>query len=548
MSLLGQAMSAVRGAWSGAIQGWNERSFNPVEFSGWDTFNARAMRYTWNQHYYNNSVYSSINTGLRTLKEQHKLYRHIRGVRNPAARLVDLYIAKIYGGMLDLETAKSGAVPIQADDAIREAIIPLWKTSNFAANKTVYVRHGAMLGDVFIKLVDIDAQYVAMEFLHPGKVVELKRNARGDIEHAILEYDVEQDTYGVYKTYRYREEITTETFATFKDGKPHDYADTGKVKWDNPYGFVPLVLAQHALTGLDFGMCAFHTSLRKIDELNSQASLLNDQIDKTVNVIHVVTGAKQTATIDMDVDEKDEIPLIYLTNPDAKITPLLANLDIEGTLHNIEAMEMELERDMPELSLHKVRDSSQGMSGISIRLMYSDAISRITQVMSNYDSALCEAQAMAIAMSAYHRYDRYRNFSLEDYRNDNLDHTVKPRTIFDDELAKSQKVQALATVSEQPPAIARLTLLELGYDVDTVEMVIQSLDEHQQNQAVMTARGFAESVFGKDEYGTSNSDDTSRAAEGANGNGNNRQQSAPETQTGAETARRGASEPRRPKA
>lgn len=510
-SVLGRFMSAMNGAWNGAVQGWNEKSLDPVEFSGWDVYAARAFRYSLNAAYYNNTVYSELNAFVQTMKVKRNLYKFIRGVRNPVARLVDLYVAKVYGGALDFEQGIRGAVPLQADDALRQAIIQLWKQSDFATQKTAYVRHGAMLGDVAIKLADEDG-YVCMEFLHPGKVAQIEKDARGEITAAVLEYDVEEDTHGPYKTYRYREEITQEKFATYKDGRLCDFAGTGTPEWDNPYGFVPLAIAQHQTTGLDFGQSAFHTSLRKIDELNDAASLLNDQIRKAVNVVWLFSGV-QKKDVDTTPQTKDSIPILY-GGENARAQALLADLNIDSALRNIESMEAELERDMPELSLHQVRGTS-GISGLALELMYSDAISRITGSMANYDAALCKAQAMGVAMSAYHRYNGFTAFRLDDYRAGNLAHSINARTIFEDTVSKSQRVQALSAVAEQPPTIAKLTLKELGYDDETIVEVLRELNETRLNEAAAAARGFGESLFGTVNDGQTTSPEQRPAAGGA---------------------------------
>lgn len=529
MALLGRVMSALQGAWSGAVAGWQDSGNNAADFSDWDTFPARAQRYVNNTDYYNNRVYDTLASQSGALKTRQSLYRWIRGVHNPVARLVDLYPAKVYGGSLDLETGTTGAIPLVCKPPLAEAIIALWKTSNWGTEKTTFVWRGAMLGDTFIKLVnDASEQYVCMETLHPGKVNEWRKDASGSIIFMAIEYDVYEDTTATNTRYRYREEITPDGFATFKDGKPFAYYEQGAT-WENPYGFVPVVHAQHHNLGLDSGASCFHTSRQKIDELNNAASLLNDQIAKVINPVWFATGG-QRADIDLSQSARDSIPIVY-GKTGATMTALVNNLDIVGARANIDSLIKEVEKDMPELTLYELR--AQGLaSGVAVKRMYEDAVNRIKGASGSYDAALAMAQSMGVAMGAYHRYAGYEGFRLEDFKRGNLYHVIKERSAFDETLDKQARIAALAQVKDQPPALARLTLRELDFDEATIEEVLAEMAEGAAQDAAAAARAFGKSMFGEDENGAQdNPDESTEGAQDTRYTANTRK-----AQTRAETA------------
>lgn len=514
VSIWGRFVSAAQGA----ITGWNADYNNPVDLGQWDTFNARQQRYTTNEAYYNNTVYDTLSTTAGQLKARGELYRFIRGVRNPAARLVDMYTAKIYGGTLDIETADTGAIPLSCDPKLAQAIIALWKASNWGTNKGLYVERGAMLGDTFILLVnDADTQKICMELVDPVKVREIKKDYQGNFTRVVLEYDVVEDTTAQMERYRYKKIIDLETIATFKNDKPYDYerglyAEIGS-KWTNPYGFVPIAQAQHHNRGLDSGACAFQTSIQKIDELNTNAALLNDQIKKAIQTNWAVFGGqapRDGAAVDLTATKKDKGNFIYLAK-EGSIAPLVFPLDITGALANIESLSNELEYDMPELALYKVRAVGLA-SGVAVKRMYDDAVTRINGAGMNYDDALARAQAMGVAMGAYHKYEPYKGFSLEDYAKGNLYHVIKERELFDETLDKQTKLMTLATLKDQPPAVAKLMMREMDYQEDDIDEVVTALEEKEEKDMEAAARGFSKSMFGDDDDGEEETNKASSAS------------------------------------
>lgn len=500
MSFLGRVMSAAQGAWSGAQAGWNSggNTLDAYAPQTWDTYTARAIRYNANMAYYENTIYGVLLSQMNAHKATNSLYKFIRGIRNPVARLVNLQVAKISGGTLDLETGTEGAFPLASmDDTLAHAIIALRKSSNWGMHKTLFVRHGAIFGDIFIKPVnDAVKRQICMEVLHPGKVSSFERNYSGEIEHAVIEYVVAKSATNP-EDYQYKEIITPDTIEYFKDDKSFNYETRtyGNGKQDNPYGFVFLSQAQHSALGSKSGASCFHTFRGKIDEINHLTSMLNDQISKVINPPWIATGVQTGDNFSLGQTARDAVPIIKLSKDTARIQALITELDIEGTLKNIQELNAELEADAPELALHRMREG-QTPSGVAVHMLWGDASDRLQEAANNYDDCLARAQAMGVAMGAYHGYAGYQGFNVTDYEAGLLTHTIKTRSMFDESLDKQSRINVLAMVSSQPTEIQRLMLRELDIDEETIEKVTDETTANEERDMELAARGMSSTLNG----------------------------------------------------
>lgn len=517
-SFWSRALNAARAAWTT----YNARALEPIEEFGWDrwdTYYARLFRYYHYNTYYTNTVYTDLIAYAATHKWQAGLYKHIRGIYNPVARLTDLYVAKVYGGQLDFQGLHKGAIPITvADDQLRTAISQVWKWSNWGQKKSLYVRYGANLGASVIKIVDDrQRQKVRMEVLHPGKIKEVDFDDAGNVKKVVIEYLRQDDETLSYPegtltqplSYTYTEKIDKETFSTFKDGEPFAYYTdaSGKPvdKWDNEYGFVPVVIVPHRDLGLRWGANSYHTILHKIDELNDAASLLNDQVRKAVNLIWYFPGVTAKKDIIVTTDDKDQIPALYGPKDSTNPYPMVFPLNIHDAGENVQSLLEEIERDTPELSLHRVRETGRATAP-GVASVYSDATDRIQEARGNYDDGEVRAHQMAIAIGGEMQYEGFLGYNLKSYDRGDLEHYIGERPVIRDMLAKTDRLTALAAI----PGTDKLQLEELDYDQETIDEVLAVQD--QQTRAA--ARGLADSIFGA---GTNSDTTTQSAQNGANG-------------------------------
>ena len=154
------------------ISAWKDEYNSAGEQFAWDDYEARIKRYENHEHYYANTAYTRLQRYAEAYKARHSLYKNIRSIYNPVKRLVDFYVANVYGGSIDMEGFDSGAIPIVAnDDALIEAIRQTIIWSNWQSKKSLFVRTGAKLGDVFVKCVDdADRRKVRAEIVHPSRI------------------------------------------------------------------------------------------------------------------------------------------------------------------------------------------------------------------------------------------------------------------------------------------------------------------------------------------------------------------------------------------
>src|SRR5690606_27082074 len=120
----------------------------------WDADEARLWREYFMRHCYDNTLYSRQNRYATRMRKQEQLYKLIRPLKNPTKRLVELYVAKTYGGQIDFETGRQGAIPFMGDDALVQACLQALRWSNWQTKKSLYPRYGAMLGNTAIRVVD----------------------------------------------------------------------------------------------------------------------------------------------------------------------------------------------------------------------------------------------------------------------------------------------------------------------------------------------------------------------------------------------------------
>lgn len=489
---------------------FTEEALIPDERWGWGDYPNRAMRYRLYEGLYHNVAYRQIETYSAVMKHDYDLYKHIRGIYNPVYRLVELIVAKTMGGALDWDGLETGALILtRADPALTEAILQVMQWSNWQTRKSLFARQMTTLGDGFLWIDDDPMRgKVRIEPLHAAKLKAATFDGVGNIKAACIEYEREwMPDGGELKNGTYRMDVDKERFATFKDDEPFSWTDTGLAEWPNEYGFVPLAHGPFKDEGLMWGANCFHTALSKIHEINDAASILNDNIRKANNITWYLAGTQAGQTLKFSGNladgttvsdpsaQRDKVNTLHGpagSQPHAMHFPL----DIANTGLNIQNLLMELERDMPELTMQRIRDGNSGLSGVAIRNMYGDAVGRLDEAAGNLDDVLIRALQMAVAMGGYRGYDGFGPFNLESYDRGDLDFNIKERQHFEDKLTPQERLQAMQALPENAELARYILESELEMPADVVDAIINAEAETQERQARAAARGLADRLFG----------------------------------------------------
>jgi len=496
-------LNSLRVGYDAAVMAYRQEDFVPQIDFGWDEYESRLARYHYNSFYVHNNIYAQVNHYSDWYKHKEGLYKHIRGLRNPVSRLVNIEVAKIFGGFINYETFKDGALPIVgADDTLLEGIRTIWQWSNMNDLKRAYPYEGATKGDSAIKIVDDMArQKVYMEVLDPCKVKATEFDHMGNVKEILICY-TKTDEHG--KDYEYSEYIDKEVFKTFYNGEPYPYMEdengNGLPSWPNPYGYVPVEWTQHHNVGMKSGAVSFHNSRTKIDNLNDIVALVHDNIRTNVRTKYAVKGM-QAATnsggtpsaISMSSDARDTVPFLQLS-AEGDIFPIRSELDIMGALAVIESMMREIENDLPQLTLARLQQSGTStMSGTAIENLAADGVDIIQEEQATYIQGLKSATQMALSIAGFRRYPQFRAYNLNSYENGALDFDIRPRPIFQDKLGMKENIELTLQAATNPAS--RLLLLKLGYSEEDIE----ELENKKADESAAAIRGLYEGAFGNAE-------------------------------------------------
>lgn len=389
-------MTASSAGWTAAANAWRGETA--------DTEATRLTRYwtLWG-FYFNDPYDETVNDFAQAYKSNRALYTSIKPLYNPVSRLVEFYVAKIAGGPLALD-GREGALPIvDADPATLEAVLQVWKWSNWGRRKNLWVRYGAALGDAVVKVVeDQKAKEVQLQLHWPGDLVDADFDRHGRVTYAVFEYVAnERNDKGALVEFTYKEVITPEQFTFYKNGEKFDYVNGveggEKAQYANEYGFVPVVVTRHKSVGTDWGACAFHYGLPKIDQLNDLASHLGDQIRKAIHPQWVSFGTRAKGS---ELERSDKI--WHHPKTDGNIMALVEEIDIEAVSKELQERLREIERDFPELKAYEL--SGNQLSGRAIAFLLGDVVDRVVEARGNYYASLVEANRMALRIGGLRSY------------------------------------------------------------------------------------------------------------------------------------------------
>lgn len=431
-----------------------------VGLAGWDDYRARFRRYRLNWSLYENTVYDdAIFEGAAAYRQHHRLHERIRSIYNPAYRDGEFWSGALQGGGLDPAAgdgeAVQSALPILTDNnSIRKPISVLWADSEWEVEKDLYGRYGAVLGDVGLMIDDCaDEEKVRIRVIHPGTLTWVRRDRPcSPVTGYVLEEmrpdpDAKVDrrgyAVGIPVPVRYREEALLDNgrvyYQTLRNGVLHPWGrDDGKGVWDVDLPFVPLVLVQHRRIGRAWGQNCFHAGLSRFREVDQLASVLGEQIRKSLKSPKAIAGAEAK---DLKVpDDPDRMPYVCIP-PGATVHDLMVPIDIASTCEHILAIIRDIEKMFPEIDDN---DSPSGeVSGRAYRESRKKSARGVQSCRAGYDAGLVCAHKYAIAMGGARGYRGYEGFSLASLDDGSLDHRIGQRSVYDVDPADELELEGL---------------------------------------------------------------------------------------------------------
>lgn len=487
MSILGRLMHSVRLGVSSAIAVWREQAFTPLD-EDWNSWQDRSTRYQNGIVMYSNQQYkTSVNHMNPRMQKEQKLYRHIRSPYNPAYRTVEGNVSGVYGGELK-RGLRGGSLHLESeDDAIREDIFRILEWSSWNQNKSLYVRTGAIYGDVFLKVIDDPfRQLTRLEIVDPRKIQDIEMDDIGNITRVVIQFEKYTSENNQEDFFTYTEIITPKLFETFKDGEPFaffkDVNGEPRAKWENVYGFVPMTLVNHIDVGQIFGANSFHAEIGKINTVNDVASILNDSVRNAVDILYHAKGGTQGMGFATNSEEpsRDDIRLVY-TASSVEMIPLVSPIDITGASQMIRDMLDEIESDIPILALHKIREGGN-LTAPGVASAFSDAINQIKDAQANYDGGLIKALKQALFIAGLRGYN---GIMARDFEAEEMMFTFRTREVIKDNLSKLERVQLLNALDPASP-IASLVLEEMGFEPDAIEEAMRRAERTRQDDLMIS--------------------------------------------------------------
>jgi len=485
----------------------------PLGSEDFDSFAARQVRYAILWSFFENTAYRSIHSWSHTYKTQHGLYRYIRNIYNPAHRMGVFWQTHLMGGLLDPEAGDGegvpSALPIDTENqALRAALAQLWLWSNWQTNKDILTVQGTVFGDVGLEVVDDRRRgKVYLEVVNPSIIKDVSLDPFGNVKS----YEFEESRVhpgGKRQTVTYTEtaERVDRTdkvlYQTYLNGKPYawpgqeDGQGNEQAEWEEPYGFIPLVMVQHNNVGLDWGWSEMHPGRGKFQEVDDLASKLSDQVRKMVDSPWLFAGVDKPSSTpgatsrDSETYQatssagnrpqpgREELPALY-GPPEARATPLVAPLDIGATAGYIDALLHELERDYPELQMD-IWTTGGDASGRALRVARQRAESKVRQRRTAYDDAVVRAQQMAVAIGGMRKIEGFAGFGLESYASGDLEHSIAKRPVFAQDPLDDIEVDAAFWSAANEAVKAGVPLVvylrRQGWDDDEIAEVEQELE------------------------------------------------------------------------
>lgn len=441
----------------------------------------------------NNRLYDELSAALRVAGINKEA---MKGLRNPTNAAVEFYAANLWPGTLrdalplefpptasNTET-DSDAEAVTSTDALTAAIHQVWQWSNWNANKQLFARDLATLGEQWIKVAtrskpDENGQEtvtsVYFDLIQPEHVIEFDKDERDFL--TFIRLDIPRTRRVDGKTTQYiHTEVWDKADGTYRvwehnlDGRSIDQLGTPDVEEDiSAFGidFLPFVHCKFIDDGDARGRALIEPALDKIDEANRMATRLHQMLfnygapDKQLtSALTDPDGLPMAPPVDA-ADSNSSVMTISGTRfwklPSGwRIEDILSDVNFQAHLDALNAMYEHLQQtDLPELIWYQIADAPE-LSGKAIRLMLTAPIAKAVEVRGNAEAALIRANQMALSLGIE---NGLFEASLGTFENGDFEHWFEERGI----VPLSEEEQAAIDKVKAETAVLRASL---GYPSD----------------------------------------------------------------------------------
>ena len=492
-------------------------------------YQARKQRYAILFSHYENNAYRDIKQFSQAYKTAFGLYRFTRAIYSPAYRLAEFWKAHLWGGVLDPDAGDGKEVPsclpiITENEDLRLAIAQIFAWSNWNVKKNVVSLKGTILGDSIIKVVD-DTKHdrVYLKSVHPGTIKSISLDPTSNVKEYYIE-EIREDprksrsSSSKYVVYGERASRNGEmvVYETFLNGKPYAWPgnitedENGKElsveKWEEPYGFIPMVFIKHNDVGLDWGWSEYHAVQSKIREVDDLASKLSDQIRKSIAAPMLLAGVRDPNTeLKLKTPEKkasspekgrETIHFVY-GDVGAQAHKLYSDLNIEQTAGYIKDILRSIEDDYPELRSDP-RNITGEISGRALRMLRQDADDKVKERRPLYDDALARALQMATTIGGMRGYEEFKPFNLESFEKGDMPLRIGNRPVFTkdplEDLEYEEKLWDVASKAASKGMSIPLFLEQHGWEEDDINEFIGTTEYQARLKSIeMVNEGFVPS-------------------------------------------------------
>jgi len=385
------------------------KTVDPIQLVPFDRLEVHQKFEVLESYYKSNGLYQKEDLAAKYTG----LWREaIKPIRNCVNRSVEYYAAKI---------CSDSPVVIASSDIVRESVDRFLKWSNFDKQRRVALRHLALYGNCFQKMV-ITEKSVYFELVEPEYVTDFEEDSRGNVISFRIDIPTEEDdkpmTYteywtaadGYMATWMHPGDKTTplDQMPT----SPSNYIELSQ--WG--ITFLPIIHTKFKDLGDKWGEGCVNHAISKIDEANRQATRIGQLMFRYNKPFMAVMANSETSdgrplpapvvgmtnngigannTSDITSTDNDLISLPGKSS----IESLIPQINYDSAIKFLEGMETELEKDMPELRYYSLKEGQ--LSGKAISFLLAGALDRATEAQNAFvagQERLCE---MALTLGKF---------------------------------------------------------------------------------------------------------------------------------------------------